>query len=89
MARASSRTITLEVRSRSTGKESIVTERSWDRSRNVNGRVVRTLLRTEFKDANGRLVERLSANLLRCPTSGEELEVLGIAPSIRSSAKSR
>ena len=89
MARASSSTICLEVRSRTSGEEFIVTERSWHRSRIMNGRVVHTPLRAELKDSAGRVFLRVSANLLRCAASGEEVEVVGIAPSIRPTVRAR
>ncbi|HEX3896559.1 MAG TPA: hypothetical protein VHW73_10150 [Rudaea sp.] len=83
MARASSSTVCLEVKSRASGALSIVTERTWYRSSIVNGRVVRSPLQVELKDAAGRRCDRLSANLLRCVAVNEDYDVQGIAPSIR------
>ena len=83
MARASSTTVCYEVRSRITGKEFLVAERSWYRARITNGRVVRTPLQSELKDTSGRVFERVSERVLRCVASNEDVDVLGIAPSIR------
>jgi len=87
MARASSATVCFEVRSRSTGASSIVTERTWYRSRLVDGRIQRTPLLVELKDTHGRSYKRIREWLIRCVSSGEELDVLGIAPSIRPAQK--
>jgi hypothetical protein len=89
MARASSTTVCYEVRSRATGAEFIVAERSWYSARIANGRVVRTPLQTELKDPSGRLFERVSSRVLRCVASNEDVDVLGVAPSIRPTTPAR
>ena len=87
MARASSSTVCFDVRSRTTGVDFVVTERTWYRARIVNGRLVRTPLQTELKDANGRMYQRVSDWVIRCVASGEEVDVKGVAPSIRPTQK--
>ena len=76
-----------DVRSRSTGVNFVVTERTWYRARIVNGRLVRTPLQTELKDGNGRAYQRVSEWVIRCVSSGEEVDVKGVAPSIRPTQK--
>jgi hypothetical protein len=89
MARASSATVCLEVRSRATGATQVVTERTWYRATAVNGRLIRTPLMVEIKDVHGRTYEHVGEWLIRCVSSGETMDVLGVAPSIRPAQKLR
>jgi hypothetical protein len=65
----------------------VVTERTWYRALVVNGRLVRTPLNAELKDAAGRSYQRVNERLIRCVSSGEEMDVRGVAPSIRPTQK--
>lgn len=86
MAKIKCETVRYEVVSRETGKSSVILQRRYLRSERL-GRTYRdTPLRSEIRDAFGRLVEHVAGSHFRDPASGEEFEISDFARQTRAVA---
>ncbi len=83
MARASSKTVSFDIQSMTTGEQRVIIERSYVKSTKVGGKFVTASKRFALFDQKGRQYERVSDNVVTCRTSGERFHVIGKAEAIR------
>jgi hypothetical protein len=86
VARASSKTVSYDIQSPSTGEMRIVFERSYVKSTRVGGHYITASKQFALFDQQGRRYERISSLVMNCLLSGERFHVLGSADRIRKSA---
>ena len=83
MARATSKTVSYDVRSATSGEARLLIERTFIRSTKVAGRYITASKQYALFDKQGRRYERESDNAVVCVSSGERFLVVGLAEKIR------
>ncbi len=83
MARASSKTVSFDIQSVTSGEQRVIIERSYVKSTKVGGRFVTASKRFALFDQKGRQYERISDNVVMCRDGGERFHVIGKAEAIR------
>ena len=83
MARASSKTASLDVKSATTGESRVVIERSYVKATKVGNRFIKASKEFALFDTQGRRYERLSDLVVRCMSTNERFHVVGQADHIR------
>jgi uncharacterized protein YxjI len=79
MARASSRTISYDIRSPTTDEARVIFERSYVKAVKVNGRYITATKQFAIFDTQGRRYERISDTVVSCVPSGERFHIVGTA----------
>lgn len=83
MARATSKTLSYDVQSPTTGESRTLVERSFVKSTRVGDRYVTAKKEYALFDTRGQRYERISDLIVECQTTGERFHIAGFAEHIR------
>jgi hypothetical protein len=72
------------VNSRDTDQPNVIIQRRWLRSERIGGRYRDTPLRSELRDASGRLMQAIAGASFRCVEDGEEFVIREFSRSQRA-----
>jgi hypothetical protein len=83
MARATSKTLSYDVQSLTTGESRTLIERSFVKSTRVGDRYVTAKKEYALFDTRGRRYERITDAMVECQSTGERFHITGFAERIR------
>ena len=86
MARATSKTLSYDVQSPTTGESRTLVERSFVKSTRVGDRYVTAKKEYALFDTRGRRYERISDLVVECQATGERFHIAGFAERIRKTS---